>query len=62
MPGYVFTRVGDGAESLHAKVMEVKVNIKDRKLGVTTSMYLKSLSLSSGDSFGSTVFIGGEVS
>ena len=60
IPMYVSAGVGDGAESLHVKVMEVRVNSKARKLGVTTSMYLKSLSLSSGDSFGSPVFIGGE--
>lgn len=55
------TDVGDGPESLHVKVMEVKRNTRARKLGVHTQMYLKSLALSSGEHFGIPVFIGGDV-
>ena len=62
MTGFMFTDVGDGAESLHVKVMEVKMNSKARKVGVHTQMYLKSLALSSGtgESFGPPIFIGGD--
>jgi hypothetical protein len=57
----MFTEVGDKHEALHVKVMEVKCDSEARRAGVTTQMYLKSLSLNTGmETYGEPVFIGGD--
>ena len=57
----MFTEVGDNPEALHVKVMEVKSVSEARRAGVTTQMYLKSLSLNTGvETYGEPVFIGGD--